>query len=404
MSENRRNKILIFLTMYLGNFLFYSTRKTFAMITPKVDALLSFKVIGMVFVVLNLAYAASKFINGFISDRVRSDYFMALGLFLVGFAHIAISLFMNTYSILPIMFLNGVMLSVGWSVCTKILSFHFEDQERGFFWSMLTSAKYVGVWVSTLFLQISTRYMPWQGAFFIIGSFCILGSFIVFYLLRHLTQGESISSSSEKKKPAFRDVYTNILTNRSVLVLVCASICLYIVRSSVENWLPMYLRHVKHYSQSTMLFCISFFEIGSILGCICIGRISDTLFKANRAFTMLVATAFYAFFLFMMYMVRDISIVWLDASLIATTAFFIAGPQMLFGLACVERCTKNLAGSVNGFMGTISYACSAIGSFVLGSFTKGGSFFFVLTFIAILGIILLLPVARPAVAEEETTN
>ena len=82
------------IVLMIGYLLFYFVRKNFSIVMPAMEAELGISKVKLgIFLTLNgIIYGLSRFINGFIADRVSRKKMMALGLTLSALVNILIGL------------------------------------------------------------------------------------------------------------------------------------------------------------------------------------------------------------------------------------------------------------------------------------------------------------------------
>ena len=82
------------IVLMIGYLLFYFVRKNFSIVMPAMEAELGISKVKLgIFLTLNgIIYGLSRFINGFIADRVSRKKMMALGLALSALVNILIGL------------------------------------------------------------------------------------------------------------------------------------------------------------------------------------------------------------------------------------------------------------------------------------------------------------------------
>ena len=109
--------------------------------------------------------------------------------------------------------------------------------------------------------------------------------------------------------------------------------------------------------------------IGGTLGMLLAGWLSDKLFKskAHRTCFFCIVFATLAFFLFW----KSSSVV-LSFIFLVVSAFFIYGPQALFGVCASQQATKHAAGTGNGIVGIFGYASSVVSGVLFGAMADTG--------------------------------
>ena len=113
------------------------------------------------------------------------------------------------------------------------------------------------------------------------------------------------------------------------------------------------------------------------------GWLSDKLFKskAHRTCFFCVVLATLTFFLFWKCESMVMSFVYLVFS-----AFFIYGPQALYGVCASQQATKYAAGTGNGIVGIFGYLSSVVSGVIFGSMAETGGWDSVFPIAIIFGI------------------
>ncbi len=103
--------------------------------------------------------------------------------------------------------------------------------------------------------------------------------------------------------------------------------------------------------------------IGGILGMLLAGWVTDRFFKNKAHRTCFFCTVFatISFFIFWRIPSPELSLVFLVLS-----AFFIYGPQALFGACASQQATKHATGTANGIIGIFGYASTAVSGVLFG--------------------------------------
>jgi OPA family glycerol-3-phosphate transporter-like MFS transporter/OPA family sugar phosphate sensor protein UhpC-like MFS transporter len=109
--------------------------------------------------------------------------------------------------------------------------------------------------------------------------------------------------------------------------------------------------------------------LGGTAGMLLAGWLSDKLFKskAHRTCFFCIVFATLSFFLFWKCESWMMSFVFLVFS-----AFFIYGPQALYGVCASQQATRHAAGTANGIVGIFGYASSVVSGVVFGSMADAG--------------------------------
>jgi OPA family glycerol-3-phosphate transporter-like MFS transporter/OPA family sugar phosphate sensor protein UhpC-like MFS transporter len=109
--------------------------------------------------------------------------------------------------------------------------------------------------------------------------------------------------------------------------------------------------------------------VGGTMGMLLAGWLSDKLFqsKAHRTCFFCIIFATLTFFLFW----KSESVV-LSFIFLVLSAFFIYGPQALYGSCASQQATKYAAGTGNGIIGILGYLSSVVSGVMFGAKAETG--------------------------------
>jgi len=431
-ADYKHWRIRIFYATYVGYVFFYFSRRCFAAAMPYLEKEgYTPSQLGMLASVLYLSYGISKLVSGILSDHANPRYFMAIGLFLTGVANICFGL-SSTFTWFAIfMGLNGCFQGWGWAPCTKQLTHWYHQKERGLWWSLLSTAHNLGgyVMIWSVPLIIVAFGSQWKWGFYIPGISCVICSLFLVERMRDVprTLGlptieklnglacEETEKEQKKIDDKSQDLTTKeiiskfILTNKYIWLLSISYFFVYVVRTGVTDWGPMYLCKEKGYDSIIQAsFVVSWFEVGGFLGTIIAGWGSDYFFKSRRVPIMIICSATLVLAIMAFWYVPPGSRV-TDALLMGLIGFLIFGPQMLTGLAAAEFSHKKAAGTAVGFVGCFAYAGAAASAYPLGVISeKFGWFevFVALMLCCVIICVLLLPMwsAKSRKEKQEKIN
>jgi len=407
-------RIRIFYSMYVGYLFYYFTRKSFTFVTPFLtsDLGLTKSDVGILASLLSISYGISKFTSGILCDRSNPRYFMAIGLILTGFCNILFGLFSSLILLGLFWSLNGWFQGWGWPACTKQLTHWFGQTERGVWWGACTTSHTVGGFLIAYLAAYCAVCLGWRYGMFIPGVMCIMVGIWLLNRLRDVPQslglppiekfkGETESSllhnpaviPADRVMPVKQILFEQVLNNKYVWMLALSYFFIYVVRTAINDWGPLYLSEMKEYSPIKAAFCVSWFEVGGFIGIFLGGFGSDRWFKGRRVPLIVLSIFGLIFAVAGLWYVAPGTFV-LTACLIATIGFLVFGPQMLVGLAAAEFVSKKAASTSNGFAGFFASLGAAIAGYPLGKITElFGWYGFIVTLIlcSICTLALLLP-------------
>lgn len=413
-------RVRTFYSMYIGYLCYYFTRKSFSVITPFLIADLSLTKgdIGLLASILSVTYGISKFTSGVLSDRSNPRYFMAIGLILTGICNIFFGLFSTVFLLALFWGLNGWFQGWGWPACTKQLTHWFSRTERGTWWSACTTSQNVGGFAIVYLAGYCAEWYGWRFGMYIPGIICIIVGLWLLNRLRDVPQSlglpevekfkqEPLVESKEEKNegllPIKQILFKHVLNNKYVWVLAISYFFVYVVRTAIHDWGPVFLTEMKGYTPVSAVVCMSWFEAGGFFGMLVAGWGSDHWFEGKRVPLMVMGSlglvvAIMGFW----YLIPQQ--VFLASTLFAVVGFLVFGPQMLVGLAAAEFVSKKAASTSNGFAGYFAYLGAAAAGYPLMKITEiWGWYGFIVTLVvcSAAGAMVLVPIWSAKSAEPE---
>jgi OPA family glycerol-3-phosphate transporter-like MFS transporter/OPA family sugar phosphate sensor protein UhpC-like MFS transporter len=158
-----------------------------------------------------------------------------------------------------------------------------------------------------------------------------------------------------------------------------------VIRLTILDWGGSFLTEEKGMGIAEAGSMLATTEIiGGSLGMLLAGWLSDKLFKskAHRTCFFCIVFATLSFLLFWQCDSLVLSFIFLVLS-----AFFIYGPQALYGVCASQQATKYAAGTGNGIIGIFGYASSLISGVLFGSMADTGGWNQVFMISVIFGVV-----------------
>lgn len=379
--------------MFVGYAVFYFCRKNLSASTPALlaDLHLTKTQIGLIWSTLYLTYGLSKMLNGTLGDRANARYFMAIGLFLSALTNIFFGLSSSLVALGVFWGLNGWFQGMGWPPCARLLTHWYSQNERGTKWAIWNTAHQVGGGLILVLGGALTQYYGWRSSFYVPAAIAI--GCAVFLVNRLPDTPESLGLPPIEK---YRNDYTSteslandpgksllrqVAGNRKIWFLSIANFFVYLVRYGAMDWAPTFLVEVKKSTIATASTKAFFFEFLGIGGAVLAGRLSDTVFKGQRAAVNVI---------YMLVLAFAVAEFWLipagnpmaDALTLGAVGFLVYGPQMLVGVAAADLAGKRAAATATGFTGMFGYLgsiASGVGTgWIVDHFGwRGGFIFFI---------------------------
>ncbi len=391
--------------LMIGYLLFYFVRKNFSIVMPALEAELGITKtsLGLYLTLFGVVYGVSRFLNGFLADRISRRKMMATGLFLSALTNIFIGLspMLKCFNLLDpagkatmglivligsLWLLNGFTSGMGYPPCGSLMAIWIKPSELATKQSIWNSSHSIGAGVVALlcgFILQKFTYSAWQWCFFVPALLAIAGAFLLWFGLKDspsevgLPDPESIDENAPvkevvKESPEFtkkaygRLVKEMVFRNPLIWIFAITNFCVYVVRFTILDWGSTFLTQDggMDISQASTVVAVSEL-VGGIVGTLLGGWITDKWFGSRAHRTCLLgllgATLFFALFWF-----NPGNSMWLSVICVVMTSFFIYMPQALLGIACSNQATKRVAASANGIAGIFGYASTVISGLVFG--------------------------------------
>ena len=400
-KKYKRLRFQAFTAATLGYSLYYVCRTSLnVMKQPIIDSgMLDATQLGIIGACLYWAYAVGKFVNGFIADHCNIKRFMATGLVISAFANFMMGLLGIwegyagfTGAAMFIMFaimwtLNGWSQSLGAPPAIISLSRWYPLNIRGTFYGFFSASHNFGEGLSFIFVAALVSAAGWQWGFFGASLAGVLGVTLIAFWLHDTTESKGLSpvevmagemtqeeyDSKMAAKVALSDGKTDetsriqraVLRNPGVWILALSSAFMYMSRYAINEWGIFFLQKTKGFALMEASSIVAVNTIAGILGTVCAGWISDTLFKGDRKWPALAAGILEAISLALFFYGGDSWIV----NVIAMALFGIAiGVLICFigGLMAVDLVPRKATGAALGIVGLASYAAAGIMNIISG--------------------------------------
>ena len=415
----------------IGYALYYFVRKNFNTAMPSIEATFGITKTQLgIFLTLNgVIYGVSRFVNGFIADRVSARKFMALGLALCALVNIGFgfsdkmallitgtaggSEYITALTIImgSILLLNGYFQGMGVPPVSPLMTHWVPANElatKMSIWNMSHSIGAGLIFVLGALLVHHFDNSAWRLCFLVPAVISLIGAGALYLTLRdkpssvglpELETQAAPPAVGEKKETTSDSAYHKAFLRRMVFgnpiiwVLAVTNFFVYIVRFSMLDWGMMLLPGSKGVSVAVAGIMVAVFEfVGGNLGMVVAGWATDHIFgsRAHRTcvFCMLGAIISTAIF----WLVPDTASAWVLAIPFTLIAFFIYGPQALLGIAAANQATKEAAASANGILGIFGYASTLISGvgfgYVADHYGWGSTYIVILAF-AVVGMLTI---------------
>lgn len=393
----KKLRIQTFIAGTIGYSLYYVCRTSLnVMKQPIIDSgFLRATELGLIGACLYWAYAAGKFVNGFLADYSNIKKFMATGLvvsavanFIMGILGMSAESAGVAGSVLFVAFavmwaLNGWSQSMGAAPAIIGLSRWFPLRIRGTFYGFFSASHNFGEGLSFVFVSLLVSAAGWQWGFFGAAIAGIVGVLLILFWLHDTPEskglpsievlaGEKIEKEEEVSKSDTSKIQRAVLRYPGVWILALSSAFMYMSRYAINEWGMFFLQKVKGFSLEEAAMIIAINTIAGVLGTVFAGWFSDKVFKGDRKYPAFVAGIFETIALILFLYGGDSWFV----NVLAMALFGIAiGILICFvgGLMAVDLVPRKATGATLGIVGMASYIAAGLMNIISGWLIDGNA-------------------------------
>jgi MFS transporter, OPA family, glycerol-3-phosphate transporter len=368
---------------FLGYAAYYLVRNNIPVVTKELHNSLGYNEsqIGDLMAVTALTYGFSKFLMGSVSDRSDARKFLAAGLLLTALCNFAFGACGNYYVHMFVWALNGFAQGMGWPPCGRVMGHWYSESERGLTFSIWNTSHNWGAGLSGYFAALAVDTTGgWQYAFYVPGVIAVLSAVYILRRVRDTPQAVGLPPIEEyrndypaqmeagldlERQLSFRELLVEkVLLNRYIWLLAIANFFVYIVRYSMIDWGPTYLRDVKHANIVKGGLAITAIELSGIPSTIYLGWLSDKLGGRRGVVASLCMLPIMAAFAGLVYAPAEW--VWFDYLMLMTIGFFVYPSLSLITIEALDIVSKKAIGTAAGFIGLFGYIGKAVQAKAIG--------------------------------------
>lgn len=410
----------ILISSIVGYALFYFVRKNLSLAMPGMAADLGITKtdLGLFLTLHGVLYGVSKFVNGFVGDRVNARYFMSLGLLLSALANLAFGFGTTALVLGTLWVVNGWVQGMGFPPCARLLTHWFPPSRLATKMSVWNTSHSIGAGLVVVLCGYLVTY-DWRLCFWVPGLIALVGVAFLLVALRDTPESmglppieavdndpttapttappspalasassptdeasspssprRTVASSpappaldyatpSEDDLPFAQTLWRHVFSNPTIWLIALATFFVYVVRYAVLDWGPMMLKESKGIQLSHAGWMVAAFELSGVAGMLAAGWITDRLFGGRGART----CVFY-----MAGTIAAVLALWklppgspgLATLILCCAGFLIYGPQALTGIIVANLATKRAAASAVGLTGIFAYASTLLSGVGLG--------------------------------------
>jgi len=294
---------------------------------------------------------------------------MAIGLLFTAICNFAFGSVENYSVHFTLWALNGLVQGMGWPPCGRSIGHWYSLKERGSVFAIWNVAHNIGGGLAGILAAYAASNYGWQAAFYFPGTIAVIGSLYLFWRLRDTPQsvglprieeykkdgsGEKSEDGSHEKELSTRELFVeNIFKNKYLWIVAFANFFVYIVRYSMLDWGPTYLREIKGAELLEGGIAILIIEFGGIPSTLLMGWLSDKVGGRRGMVSLLCMIPIFAAFTGIY--LNPAGKLWLDMLFLAIVGFFVYPPVMLLGVYGLDLTSKKAVGTAAGFIGLFGY-------------------------------------------------
>ena len=399
------------IVLCVGYALYYFVRKNLGIAIPAMEAELGISKtqLGIFLTLHSIIYGFSRFVNGMLVDRFSKKRIMSLGLLLTCAVNLIICFspklngMMNlldadgkatlglVYLIGSLWVLNGYLQGMGVPPCMSLLAHWVKPTELATKQSLWNVSHTLGAGIVVAlcgFMLDHYGYSAWYLCFVVPALIALVGVPLIWFGLKDdptevglppVEKMDESKAASENSSAELENIdnakYKQIINkmvfaNPFIWIIAISNFCVYVIRLTILDWGASFLTEEKGMDIAAAGGLLATTEIiGGTMGMLLAGWLSDKLFKskAHRTCFFCVVLATLTFFLFWKCESLSLSFVFLLLS-----AFFIYGPQALYGVCASQQATKYAAGTGNGIVGIFGYLSSVVSGVMFGAMADAG--------------------------------
>ncbi len=392
----------------VGYTLFYFMRKNFSFAMPGLEQDLGVtkSMLGNCLMAGGAVYGLSKFLNGFIGDRVNARRFFCFGMVACVLVNAAFGFAPQVAAWIAgkpcggtdaatlaivlggLYVLNQLFQGTGFPPCAKLIAYWIPPNElatKMSAWNTSSSiggglvAKICGVIMGIGVVGSANQGVGmWKWCFWTMAILGLLGLAAVWLWLPGTPEEEGLppcpgteagggDEVEATRQPGKKTLLHAVFLSPAIWLLGLTNFTINAARSLVADWGPTMLQEAKGLASGEAGTVIMLFEFAGIAGMLFAGWATDRLAGGRSPRVCLFMTALAALALFGFW---TLPAGFASAAAMCAFGFFLYGPQALTGVAATNLGGKRFAGTSIGFISLFSYVGVSVSGKVCGSLAQ----------------------------------
>ena len=365
----------------IGYAVFYIVRKDLSMAIPgmEADTTLGFTKTDLgIFLTMNgVVYGLSKFLNGFVGDRINARWFMMFGLAMCAICNFVFGMSSVIWLFGVAWVLNGWFQGTGYPPCARILTHWVHPKQLATKMSIWNTSHSIGAFVALVLCGYIVSF-GWRWCFIIPAIIALFGVLFIFIVLRdtpssvglpEVCAGKQTAEVEHKKSnKEFKEILMKrVFKNPFIWILSISNFFVYTVRFAFLDWGPTMFQQWLGVTPSESGWIAGGFELCGLGGMVLSGWACDRYFKGRAARVSLVCMLLALVFVGFLWMWKSYELPLVGCIFfLLLIGFFIYGPQALVGIAAANIATKDAAASAVGLTGLFGYASTVLSGWGFG--------------------------------------
>lgn len=418
----------------IGYAFYYFVRKNFSFAIPGLSAEygITKTSFGIIMTLVTIVYGLSRFLNGYVADRMNARYHMAVGLLLCAIANYAFGFgadisslitgqtegpqFVNTMVLVfgIIVLLNNFFQGAGFPPCNRLMTHWIPANELATKMSIWNTSHSVGASIVAILcgyimgtfgtnmaanpdivasvaanlnidmadavrmqgaIESASHIGAWRWCFWIPATIALAGALGIFIFLRDtpssvgLPEIHQVNKKGKEGGAEYKAFLKRmVFRNKWIWILAVADFFVYIVRFAVLDWGPTFLKEARHMSLANAGWTVAVFEIFGVIGMLFWGWATDKWLKGKAHRTCVYCMVGVAIFMTIFLSLPQGTAMVPMVLCLAMAGFCIYGPQALIGISASNQATNRAAATANGLIGLFAYASGLVSGVGVGMF------------------------------------
>ncbi|MGI6664233.1 MAG: MFS transporter [Christensenellaceae bacterium] len=338
---------------------------------------------GFIGTVFFISYGIGQLITGFVGDKASPRTMIFLGTFISALCNFGMTMVKGSILMSIIWCANGVVQSFVWSPIVRLLSTHFDTQEKSRVMVFINSSGPMGTLVtyalSALFVMLfhNWRYFFWLSAI-LLGGISFVWLSATGKLIKELPS--YVNRREEKEKRGKRSFV------KGGLIFIAAALFIQgMLKDGITTWVPTFLTEVFSLASAVSIITTAGIPLCNLLGIYMVvwlrKRIPNELTASGVLF-------FYTAILCALMVAVGSLHAMLSIVLFALiTTFMMSINTLLVSIVPGYFAIEGRASSMSGFLNSMAYAGSASSSYSFGAIAGGYGWNAVMLFWFILSLV-----------------